>query len=431
MIYPEILEIARFENNRKEFPPFGPMLLAAILEEKGYEVKIIKITKKNFFLDLSSYDVVAFSITASVSFDIFKSCRFLSIIDKKSQLLIAGGIHAQLFPEQTLQELDLHAVCYSAGEETILEVLNAYVAGKEFNNVSSIVYFNTNKEIIKTLESSLLNIEKYPLPARHLLPQEDVFLKGRLPDSELLLAHVLFNRGCPYKCAYCVVSETRMSYRAGEHCKKELEELKKTGIGGFAVIDDNFIVNKEKVRKICKSIETMELKWSALSRVDAIDESILSSLSEAGCIQIKLGIETGDGNLLKKMRKNTTIKQAEISLRLIKKYNISTTIMILHGFPGENRKTSERTLSFLKKNKKFIDKITMTRFVPLPGTSVHNNPIQYNLRGSHYFNGWNGDWSKFSIHHNNSHWWGTSSDFSEMSNSYFMLEKFIRDNWDC
>ncbi|MBU1667484.1 B12-binding domain-containing radical SAM protein [bacterium] len=431
IIYPEMLELARFKNNRKEFPPFGPMILASILEEKGYTVNILKITNTKYTLDLSNYNIVAFSISASASFDIFSNCRFSSIISEKSQLLIAGGIHAQLFPEQTLYNLQLHAVCYSEGEQTILELVDAHIGYRNFRDVSSIVYKDYNEQIVKTLEAIPKKINLQPLPARHLLPREDIFLQGRLPDSNLLLAHTLFNRGCSYKCAYCAVSETRISYRTGESCRRELQYLQENdGIDGFTIVDDNFIINKNRVRSICHSIQDLGLKWSALSRVDVIDESILKDMVKAGCIEIKLGVESGDESLLKKMNKNTTISQIEKALRLVKSYNINTTIMILHGFPGENKHTTMMTLKLLKENSALIDKITMTRFVPLPGTNVYENPNKYNVHGTHAFNGWDGKWNQFSIHFNNKHWWGNASDFSEMNNAYKTLEDFVLTNWE-
>ena len=76
ILYPEMYEFARFKGNRIEFPPFGPMVLASILEQQGYDVKIKAISNKEYSLDLTSYDVIAFSISASASFDLFKKARF-------------------------------------------------------------------------------------------------------------------------------------------------------------------------------------------------------------------------------------------------------------------------------------------------------------------------------------------------------------------
>ena len=43
------------------------------------------------------------------------------------------------------------------------------------------------------------------------------------------------------------------------------------GVEGFAIVDDNFIVNKNKVGDICDQIQDLGSRWSALSRVDTID----------------------------------------------------------------------------------------------------------------------------------------------------------------
>jgi len=62
--------------------------------------------------------------------------------------------------------------------------------------------------------------------------------------------------------------------------------------------------------EICQAVSDLHLRWSALSRVDTLDEELLREMADAGCIEIKFGIESGSESLLKKMGKNTT--QAEI-----------------------------------------------------------------------------------------------------------------------
>ncbi len=431
ILYPEMYEFARFKGNRIEFPPFGPMVLASILEQEGHSVLIKTISNTDYSLDLTSFDVIAFSISASASFDLFKKCMFKSQIDKENQLLIAGGIHSKIFPEQVLEELDIHAACYGEGEKIILDLIKVKKNLINFQDVSSIVYWDSSKNIVKTPISSAIHKSfRNIIPARHLLKEKDLIMYGRLPDSSLRLAHVLFTRGCDYGCSFCAVAKSKMEYRNGLSCREELIELQKIyGIQGFSIVDDNFISNKTKVKNICDSIRDLNLKWSALCRVDVINDNILEMLVDAGCIELKFGVESGDENMLNRMNKNININKILTALKLSKKYGVHTTVLIMHGFPGENLSSTKNTINLLSNNLEYIDRTTTTRFVPLPGSEAYANPKKYNLKGTHQFNGWDGNWSKFHVHHNHYHWWGSDSDYAELNKSYEMLYNFVDENW--
>ena len=123
LVYPEVYDIARFGKRRKEFPPFGVLYLATIVgAQSGMEVEVFSVDSTQVALDLSKFDAVAFSIPSSVTYGIIKGVRFNSAYAKNA-LVIAGGVHVNIFPEQTLRDLNVHAVGIGHGDETILELL--------------------------------------------------------------------------------------------------------------------------------------------------------------------------------------------------------------------------------------------------------------------------------------------------------------------
>jgi hypothetical protein len=64
LVYPEALDLARFREKRKEFPPFGALYLAAVTEKAGYDVTVFKVDN-GAGLDLR--DAVAFTIPSSAT----------------------------------------------------------------------------------------------------------------------------------------------------------------------------------------------------------------------------------------------------------------------------------------------------------------------------------------------------------------------------
>jgi radical SAM superfamily enzyme YgiQ (UPF0313 family) len=101
----------------------------------------------------------------------------------------------------------------------------------------------------------------------------------------------------------------------------------------------------------------------------------------------------------------------------------------LHGFPGENDQTTDDTISLLAELAPDLARVSLFRFVPLPGTQVYANPDAYGVTGTHMQPGWDGDWSAFHIHHNTRRWWGTDAQWAEVESSYRRLHDFVEVTW--
>jgi len=428
MVYPEVYDIARYNEKRKEFPPFGVMYLSAMMENAGHDVEVFNINNERTFIDFRAFDAVGFSIPSSATFGITMETRFTSWYATDA-LIMVGGVHPNLYPEQTMRDIKPDVVGIGECESTILEILE-YAETKDFSNIDGVCYW---KEGIPTRTNPRKigsNIDWLPLPARHLLPLEDIIMNNRLSKTDLKMAHVMFTRGCPFPCRFCAVAQSRIQYRSGNSARKELVSLiENYGIEGFAIVDDNFIVSKKKVYDVASCIEDLNLKWSALSRVDTVDKDLLTAMHKSGCIEIKFGMESGSPEILKAMRKNTTQDQIFRTAKIADEVGIKVKFFIVHGYPGENMQTTEETIRLLEKVSPYVDRVSLFRFTPLPGTYVYNNPLEFNLRGTDKDPDWDGDWGKYHIYHNDYHWWGTEKDFEIMNLAHSKLETFIDYTW--
>jgi anaerobic magnesium-protoporphyrin IX monomethyl ester cyclase len=428
IVYPEVLDLARFKENRKEFPPFGALYLAAVIEQSGATVEILKISPGNTFLDLTRFDVVAFSIPSSATYGMIKDARFKSRYNDDPYILV-GGVHPTFYPEETLIDIRPHAVGIGEGETTILELLEVKNS-REFSKISGICYLANGIPTRTQPRALVKDISLLPNPARHLLDLDDFVMSDRLSNLELQMAHVMFSRGCPFPCRFCAAAQTQIQYRSGQSARTELIELRdRYKIEGFAIVDDNFIVNKKKVQEICHSIRDLQLRWSALSRVDTVDESLLLEMRRAGCIEVKYGMESGSPQILRAMKKNITPNTIEKTVTMTKNCGINVKLFIIHGFPGENLATTKETIKLLERLVPFVDRVSLFRFVPLPGTYIFEHAAEFQIRGTNQSPDWDGDWEKYHIHHNNRHWWGTTADFEEVNTSYQLIHHFVDAYW--
>jgi anaerobic magnesium-protoporphyrin IX monomethyl ester cyclase len=429
LLYPEVYDMARFKERRKEFPPFGVLYLAAVIEQAGYEVAIHKVTPHDVALDLQAFGAVGFSLASSATYGVMREARRRSTI-RDDALVMVGGVHCNFYPEQSLREFDAQVATDGESEETVLEVL-ARADTKRFDGIAGVLW-RDGAEVRRERPRSLLrDIDQLPLPARHLLPTADFVITDRLAGTDRRMAHVMFSRGCPFPCSFCAAGQTRIQYRSGASARYELTHLIDAyGIEGFAIVDDNFIVNKNKVGDICDHVADLGLKWSALSRVDTVDRDLLAKMARAGCIEIKYGMESGSERLLRAMRKNTKQDQIRRAVTSAGEVGIEAKVFVIHGFPGENMATTTDTIELLAELGPALKRVSLFRFVPLPGTQVYDQAATYGVRGTHLQPDWDGDWSKFHIHHNARQWWGNDSDWDETERSYQRLKTFVEANWN-
>lgn len=215
-----------------------------------------------------------------------------------------------------------------------------------------------------------------------------------------------------------------MQYRSGWHILQELQHLKEAyGIEGFAVVGDNFLVNKRRVRDICKAIGNLGLRWSTLSRVDTVDYDSLETMYDSGCIEIKFGIESGNEAILKAMDKGISLNQIYNAIKMTHAVGMKVKAFIIHGYPGENMETTRDTITLLDNLSGLIERVSLFRFVPLPGSRVYNEAKENRLIIAE------DDWSRCHIHHNPNHWWGSEEEFAIVEEAYARLDEFIQKHW--
>ncbi|RME50220.1 MAG: radical SAM protein, partial [Caldilineae bacterium] len=194
------------------------------------------------------------------------------------------------------------------------------------------------------------NLDDIPLPMHHLLPLNEY----RMPLIKGPYAFVVPSRGCPAGCKYCI---KHVSYnyavrlRSPENVMEELWALKKLGINNVMMYADLFTVNREQVVGICKAMieENIQMKWMCNSRVDYVDEEMLSLMGQAGCHMISWGIESGSEEILKRARKGASPAKAERALQWARKAGIKNFGYFIIGLPGETEETIRQTIAFSKK----------------------------------------------------------------------------------
>ncbi|MEE2750439.1 MAG: radical SAM protein, partial [Myxococcota bacterium] len=215
------------------------------------------------------------------------------------------------------------------------------------------------------------NIDDIPKPARHLLPQHSYrYLFATRPG----FATMITSRGCPFRCTFCdkSVSGSRWRARTPSSVVDEMEELVRNhGVGFINIYDDNFTLDRKRVRLICEEIlhRELEIEWKCEGRVDGVDPALLRLMRQAGCRTIAYGVESANRKTLELLRKDITVEQTIRAFSDTRSAGLRSLAYIILGSPGESSTDVRRTIRFVKEID--ADYVQFSSLTALPGTPLY------------------------------------------------------------
>ncbi|VAW33698.1 Radical SAM domain protein [hydrothermal vent metagenome] len=233
--------------------------------------------------------------------------------------------------------------------------------------IKGVVWRNGEEIVLNLTRPFIPNLDDMPLPMHHLLPWD----KYRMPLIKGPFTFIVTSRGCPAGCTYCIkhVSyQFAVRVRSAENIMEELWMLKKMGLNNIHMYADLFTVNRDHVMDLCKQMidEKINLKWTCNSRVDYVDEELLSMMGKAGNWLISWGIESGSEKILRHARKGAMPEKAARALQWARNAGIKNWGYFIIGLPGETEATIRKTIDFSKELP--LDIALFHVAAPYPGT---------------------------------------------------------------
>lgn len=339
-------------------PPLGLAYLAGELEHFRIETKISDgylVGKEGILKEVLDYapDLVGITCYTPGRMNVIDIARSIKQ-EHPNILIVLGGPHPTIQWEQLLSTYPEVDICVlGEGEQTIVEIAK----NKPLDQINGIAW-RKNGQVVKNPQRSyfdnldlisfpawhLLELNKYPPRGKGIINGVDLSKEPRIP--------VIFSRGCTASCSFCSTWWIWKGHRCrtARNMTDELEMLNKTyGIKHFVFEDDAFSANIQSAKSLCHEIinRGLNVVWYATTRVDAIDEELLSLMKQAGCYALSYGIETGSQHLLDLMGKKATVQQAKEAMIATKRVGIQSIALLIIGNRGETKETINETVDFL------------------------------------------------------------------------------------
>ena len=371
----------------------GLASISAYLKSRinNIEITLLHVHNKNFsqahFLEkikeLSPH-IVGFTATAH-SFPLIQQyAGWLKGLERKEILVVCGGVHVTLDPEEALTSSGIDAVICGDGEYPMEALVKEWIGNRRIPNVTGI-WYRENGKIINNGCSIVADLDSLPDPDWALFD----YMNLSAPIQGV--GGIRLSRGCPYQCSYCcnhtlshLYGATGVNYVRFKSVKRSISEIKNfcqkfPAISTLSFEDDILPLNPKWFSEFAEEYRRKINKpyWCNI-RPNLVNDKIAEVLASSGCIRAGIGIESGNetvrNEILKRNILDTTITTA---VSLLRHHNIYIYSFNMVGLPKE---TNTELLDTIRMNANLgIDEIQCTILYPYKYTAIYDLCLQNGL----------------------------------------------------
>jgi anaerobic magnesium-protoporphyrin IX monomethyl ester cyclase len=381
------------------YPPMGLIYVAShALEAFGsrFQIEILDAQVERMdgraiekHLEKKKPDVVGITCMTFLVLDVLEIARIVKNISPGT-FVVVGGVHPTIYPEELASQPEIDAVVIGEGERIFSELLEALSERKSLSGIKGVGYKQDGRVIIEPQTEFIRDLDNLPIPDRELLPYKKYY--NLLGTGKEIMTGLLTSRGCPHKCIFCTSKDGRVCrMRSPENVVKEIEICVTKGITDFNVIDDTYTISRKRVISIADLIlkKGLKITMDVNARVDQVDQEMLDRIAQAGCNRIRFGVESGNAEVLRRLRKGITLDQVREAFKMAKDAGMVTFAYFMVGSPGESIEEVKQSIRLAKEiNPDFVQFLITT---PFPASELYRMGLDNGVLKNDY-------WREFSAH---------------------------------
>ena len=356
--------------------PLGLLSMAAWLEKQKHQVSVYDCLGWDrlrphvaIVRDILACqpDLVGFSATTSGFLDGYDLAAAIKQ-QKPHVLTVFGGVHISALGAPLLEKFPaIDYLCMGEGEATLAEL----AGGAAPAAIDGLIWRDHDDLVTNPVRRLLPDLDQLPFPAyeklkgfpkRYHLP---LFSYIRPPGATMVTS-----RGCPYQCSYCDRSVFKLGYRynSAAYIYAHLQHLRdRFGVRHVNIYDDLFTAHRKRILDLCTLLtdKPLGIQFNCAVRVGHADDDLLRMLKAAGCLQVSLGIESGDMELMDRHKPGVQLEDVKDTVRRIQACGLRAKGLFMMGLPGETEASIRKTSDFIMALG--LDDMNMSKFTPFHG----------------------------------------------------------------
>lgn len=369
---------------------FGIGYLAGFLKRNGYtDIRFFAITSVANYPHLATSvaeykpDVVGFTSVETQFTNVVELSKRIKRLHKC--IIVCGGTFTTLYPEAVKDAQGLDGIFIGESERAFLEFIRKVEGGEDFRETKNFCYYDRDSgQIVRNdlipLDQDLDSIGP---------PDREIFDFQKVIENYWGSAPFLFNRGCPYNCAFCSNHALAEVYgkksnatrrRSVDSCISEIEEANlRYAFKDVHIWDDLFTSDRTWLYDFLgKYRARINKPFMCTTRSNLCDDELFRTLKEHGCCKIHMALESGNEFIRNKIL-NRNISQETVvrSFALARKHGIRINASSIIGIPFETEEMIRETIALLGKLR--IEDMGVNVFYPYRGTRLREVCVQYGL----------------------------------------------------
>lgn len=366
--------------------PLWLIYAACVAEKNNFEVVFIDAPAKRMNkeqtlerVEKEASDALLFVFDTSTP-SIYSDVEFAGEIKKlyPAAFTMLVGTHPSATAQETMEIRALvDGLARHEYDYIVRDVAIALRDGADLASVKGLTYRSAGKIIHNPDAEHITDLDNIPYAAefikRHLCVTDYVFPAAAFPAIQIFTG-----RGCPAQCNFCVYPQTLHGHqyrlRSAQNVIGEIQYI----LDNFPEVkeivfeDDTFTINKQRVTEICnlmiKNGINKRIRWLCNARVN-LDYETMVLMKKAGCHLIIPGIESVNQQILKNIKKGTTVEQIEKYIENARKAGLMIHACYMVGNQGETHETMQATLDAALRFK--TDTAQFFPLIPYPGTGAY------------------------------------------------------------
>jgi len=364
--------------------PLGVSQIVSVFRLNGIDVKVFDNNREKFTpqtVDRTVERLLAYAPDILSFSGMQHNFDFISQVSSRykqafpDSLIIGGGHWCAWAPEFSLNHTACDIIVNGEGDIPLDEVCKVYPDLTGLKDIKGLTFMEDGEIINTGVADVVIDLSTLPGPEFELFDYMKNYVTRR---GDRIATSVQRGRGCIAKCSFCTAANIRYRTYTTERIVNEVRHVRDTyGVNFVKFSDPLTLVSNRRSKDFVQALidADLGLNYSLNTRVDALDEEMVSLLKEVGVVSVTVGIETGDSRMMNEiMKKNLDINKVREGIRLCNKAGIELDSGFIVGMPGENLRSVFNTMKFIFQEPVCASEVYLP--IPYPGTDLYKYALK-------------------------------------------------------
>ena len=273
-------------------------------------------------------------------------------------LTVVGGVHAEVVPED-FDDPSIDIVVSANGIETFRDIVKAVLAKDDPSNITGVWHRGEPKcrkaAAFGGYRPDRSKVARYRPQYYYLFHKPCALIKTSF--------------GCPYQCNFCFCRHVTDGQYFERPIADVIDELRSISERDVYIVDDNFLVSRDRVVQFCDELQAagLDKKFLIYGRADfiAANEDVIRRFARLGLRAVIVGLESCNTDELDAYNKRSDSGCNEAAVQILARCGVDCYGTLILGIDWTDDDFNSLSAWLRRMGLVYVN---LQPFTPLPGT---------------------------------------------------------------